>query len=73
MNPVELSIITPVFNEEENIENFYKEINNTIKKIGISFELIFCLDPSKDNTEKIIKDICLKDESVSLIKMSRKF
>ena len=73
MNPAELSIISPVYNEEENVDKFYKEIKNTIGKIGISFELIFCLDPSDDNTEKIIKDICLKDESVSLIKMSRKF
>ena len=31
------------FNEEENVDKFYKEIKNTIGKIGISFELIFFL------------------------------
>ena len=39
MSPAELSIISPVYNEEENVDKFYKEIKNKIE-IGISFELI---------------------------------
>ena len=33
MNPAELSIISPVYNEEET-DKFYKEIKNTIEKLN---------------------------------------
>ena len=51
-----LSIVVPVFNEENNIKPFLKRIIKVLKDINISYEIIFALDPSTDETEKIISE-----------------
>ena len=50
----EISIVVPVRNEEENIKPFLQKAENVMDKIGKAYEIIFALDPSSDNTEKII-------------------
>ena len=55
---VEISIIVPVYNEEENIDVFVKSVENVFLKISKTYEIIFILDPSKDRTEeKILNQI----------------
>jgi dolichol-phosphate mannosyltransferase len=67
-----ISIIVPVFNEEKNIQIFLDKILLTLKKIG-NYEIIFCLDPSSDNTEIIIKKNAILNNFIKLIKFSRRF
>ena len=72
---IELSIVIPVYNEEKNINIFIERTTKTLNKIleHKNYEIIFCLDPSLDNSEKIIKENCKKNKNVALIKMSRRF
>ena len=49
-----LSIVVPVFNENNNIKPFLNKINPILKKIVSNYEVIFVLDPSEDNTEEVI-------------------
>lgn len=69
---IDLSIVVPVYNEEKNIDIFFKR---TIKSIPnkLEYEIIFCLDPSTDNSEKIINDLCRKYSQVRCILFSRRF
>ena len=53
---LEISIVVPVRNENENIKPFLQRTENVLNKIGKSYEIIFALDPSTDNTEKVIMD-----------------
>jgi len=53
---LEISIVVPVRNENENIKPFLQRTENVLNKIGKSYEIIFALDPSTDNTEKVIID-----------------
>ncbi len=69
----EISIITPVFNEEENIIPFLEKINSVMNKINKSYELIFVLDPSTDNTETVILNEIKKNNNIKLIVNSRRF
>ena len=69
----EISIITPVFNEEENIIPFLEKITSVMKKINKSYELIFVLDPSRDNTETVILNEIKKNNNIKLIVNSRRF
>ena len=62
------SIVVPVFNEENNIEFFYKELINICNSDDLkNFTLIFVNDGSVDNTAQKIKDIIEKDKRVKLI------
>ena len=68
-----ISIVTPVYNEESNIENFLNRLISVLKKIGIDYEIIFVLDPSTDDTEKTLLQFIKKDRKIKLIKLSRRF
>ena len=68
-----ISIVVPVYNEEENIGNFFERTINTLKKINLDYEIIFVLDPSKDNTENIILEKIKQNKKIKLIVLSRRF
>jgi dolichol-phosphate mannosyltransferase len=69
-----ISIISPVFNEEDNINYFYKKIIKIIKKEKkYNFELLFLNNCSTDNTLSKIKILCNLDKKIRLITYSRNF
>lgn len=61
-----LSVVIPVFNEEEVVETFFKELLKYLPKIDQSYEIIFVDDGSKDNTLQILKKIEEKNENVRI-------
>ena len=69
----DLSIIVPVYKEEKNIKPFLERTENVLNKIGKKYEIIFALDPSKDNTEKIILEEINRNDNIKLITFSRRF
>ena len=52
-----LSIIIPVFNEEENIPHLVKGLKTALAGIKTDYEVIFIDDGSTDNTLEVLKDI----------------
>lgn len=68
-----LSIIVPVYNESENIRVFIERMTNEINKVTENYEIIFALDPSNDDTEKIILDQIKLNNKIKLIVFSRRF
>lgn len=72
INP-KISIITPLYNEEKNLNLFIDELLDVIKKINLEYEIILCMDPSTDKTEEIAIDFCNKNKRIKLIKFSRRF
>lgn len=70
-----ISLITPVYNEEQNIDNFLKNVVPIISDISNNdYEIIFCLDPSdNDKTEEKILDSIKLNKNVKLITFSRRF
>jgi dolichol-phosphate mannosyltransferase len=69
----ELSIIIPIYNEEENIFLLYDRLNTIIQNLGVSFELIFVNDGSKDQSISLIKQLAEKDDRVKFVNFSRNF
>lgn len=68
---LDLSIVLPCFNEEENIDIIYNEI---LKNINITdFEIIYINDGSNDNTLENIKNLANKDCKVKFLSFSRNF
>ena len=70
---INLSVVVPVYNEEKNIEIFLERLIKTLSKIETDYEVIFVLDPSTDQTEKIILNKLHKNKKIKLIVLSRRF
>ena len=66
-----ISLIVPVWNEQDNIIPFIKEINYHLN--NEKYEIIFIADPCTDNTIQIIKNKTEQDPNIKLIHMSRRF
>ena len=68
---MKISIITPCFNEELNIERCITETAEVMKTLEIEYEHIFCDNASTDKTVSIIKAFAAKDTRIKLIINSR--
>lgn len=64
-----ISLIVPVYDEEENINPLYAEITRQLNE----FELLFVDDGSKDKSWDKIREIALKDKRVKAIRFTRNF
>ena len=69
-----ISVVVPCFNEEEVLSVFYKKTSEVLNEIeGITYELLFVDDGSKDHTKDILRALSLKDEHCEFISFSRNF
>ena len=71
--PVELSVITPLLNEEENVYELYNRLTAVLLQLGISYEIILVDDGSRDHTLQLIEKICSEDSRIKYISFSRNF
>ena len=71
---MKVSIIVPVYNEEQNIGLLYKAVEKSAKTMGIPWELILVDDGSQDNSLENIKDIVKEHpKHVSAVVLRRNF
>lgn len=72
-NP-DLSIVIPVFNEQDNIPELYQRICGVLDENAVTdAELIFVNDGSTDSSEDTVRDLKRSDPRVKLINFSRNF
>lgn len=68
-----ISIITPAFNEEENLPVLYESLRRTLEEAAVEFEWIIVDDYSTDNTFEVIQALGEKDARVKGYRFSRNF
>lgn len=68
-----ISIITPTFNEETNIEKLSNAIAILMQNLDYDYEHIIIDNASTDNTQSIIRELCLKSKKVKAILNTRNF
>lgn len=68
-----ISVVVPVFNEEETVEPFYDRLSSVLSRTDLDWELIFALDPCTDATEERILSLRERDERVKMLVFSRRF
>ena len=70
-----ISYLIPVYNEEKNIEELYRQLIDKTKAIGgiDRYEIIFINDGSRDRSYEIIKNLAKDDKNVKCINFSRNF
>jgi polyisoprenyl-phosphate glycosyltransferase len=71
--PVDLSVVIPLYNEEENIPHLSRRITSSLDSLYISYEVILVNDGSKDSTPNMISDLQSKDRRVVAVHLSRNF
>ena len=69
----QISVVVPVYKEEANIRPFLQRAEAVMEKIGVSYEIIFTLDPSPDNTEGVILEEINRNQNIKLMVFSRRF
>ncbi|EHA1080255.1 TPA: glycosyltransferase family 2 protein [Photobacterium damselae] len=68
-----LSLIVPVYNEEESIETFIGAINTRLASIRSHIDIVFINDGSSDNTRTVIENQICQDDSITLINLAKNF
>ena len=70
---MKISLVVPVFNEEETIPLFYDTIRNFIPLQKYEVEIVFVNDGSRDDTENIIYSLADRDTLVLPLSFTRNF
>jgi len=70
---MELSIVIPVYNEEENVEPLIQEINAAVRPLGKPYEIVVVDDGSRDATFSVLARLHLRDSSLRVVRLKRNF
>ena len=68
-----ISIVTPCYNEEENINEIYESIAQAMSGLKYNYEHIFIDNASTDKTQEKLRSLTAKDQRVKVILNSRNF
>jgi glycosyltransferase involved in cell wall biosynthesis len=68
-----LSIVVPVYNEEESIEIFLNTVEPFLERAGLRFEIVFVNDGSRDDTLARLFDWNVRDSRIRVVNLSRNF
>ena len=70
---MDISVVIPLFNEDESLPELYAWIERVMKDNGFSFEVIFVNDGSTDRSWEVITELSEKSEHVKGIKFRRNY
>ncbi len=68
-----ISVVLPLFNEEESVELQYRAVRDSLNKIKKSYEIIFVNDGSTDGSAEILNGLAKKDKRLKLVHFRRNF
>ncbi len=70
---VELSVVVPVYNEEESVPELYRRLTGALGGAAASYELVLVDDGSSDRSWEIIRELAARDRRVRGLSFSRNF
>ena len=74
MNKKLISIVVPVYNEQDNVEMFYDRMSKVVNQLdSYAFEFVFTDNASTDNTFKILRLLAEKDNRIRVFRFSKNF
>ena len=66
---LDLSVVVPVYNEEENLPLLWPEIREVLEPTGLRYEVIFVDDGSRDRSAEIVREFRERDGRVRLVRL----
>jgi glycosyltransferase involved in cell wall biosynthesis len=70
---LDLSVVIPVYNEEESVTHLVEELHAALDPTGLSYELVLIDDGSSDRTWSILDGIAARDPALNLVQFRRNF
>ena len=70
---MDLSVVVPIYNEEESVNALYENITGALSGAGIDYELILVDDGSSDRSYMLLKSIANDDSRIKVIRFRRNF
>lgn len=70
---MDISIVVPIFNEQENVENVYSAIRSSLQDMGCSYEIVMVDDGSSDGSYAVLSRLASLDTSLKVIRFRRNF
>src|SRR5580765_1427154 len=68
-----LSVVVPIYNEEENIAAFHAAVRTVMDSLQQSWEVIYVNDGSRDSSLSLLTEIQRRDQRVTVVEFSRNF
>ena len=68
-----LSVVVPIYNEEENISAFHSAIRSVMEGMEEHWEVVYVNDGSRDKSLSLLLDIQKHDPCVTVVEFSRNF
>ncbi len=65
----DLSVVIPVYNEEENLPHLWLELREVLEPLGLVFEVVFVDDGSRDRSAELIRGFREADRRVHLVRL----
>src|SRR3989454_9216369 len=65
----DLSVVIPVYNEEDNLPLLWPELRSVLEAEGLAFEVVFVDDGSRDRSAEIIRSLRESDPRVRLVRL----
>lgn len=69
----ELSVVMPVFNEEDNLPSLHQRLTTVLCQTGLSYEIIFVDDGSRDESLSLLRALAADDLHVLVVELARNF
>ena len=73
MGVFKLSLVVPVFNEEDNLHLFLDRCRTVLIEMGVDYEFIFIDDGSTDGSLALLTEAATADDRVKVLSLSRNF
>ncbi len=68
-----VSVVLPVYNEEEVLPETLRRLTAALESVGEPFEVVVVNDGSRDGTMRIVREVCAADPRFKLVSFSRNF
>ncbi len=68
-----LSIVVPIYNEEESIPILYTRLTEELENLGLSYEIIAIDDGSRDRSFVLLRDLAAQDARLRVVRFRRNF
>lgn len=72
-NPTVLSLVVPMYNEEDNVGEFYAQVKAVLERMGEPWEIVCVNDGSRDTTLALLVALHQVDARVKVVNFSRNF
>lgn len=70
---VDISIVVPVYNEQDNVEAVYSAITSALQSMGCSYEVVMVDDGSSDGSYSVLARLASEDTALKVIRFRRNF